>query len=263
MMAKQSQEPWFLIQQRILVGDVPQKSPGVTFGLMGLASIALGFIGCPPIPWGATAISITLSAILTIRKRLTWSKALLASVPAGAVLNTAGLAWHIAPITILLLQLALSFRKKVPKEVKIASLHKIDTSLTLLTTAGITCLASAFMIWYTRSRILLISYSPWLPIPFQIFTASIVNALIEEIIFRKTLFRTLENFGSPTIVAASGITFGLAHWSSGIPFGLIGVTSTTIYGLALSLLYNKTGSLTLPVLSHIIVNAITLGSLTC
>ena len=146
---------------------------------------------------------------------------------------------------------------------KIASLHKIDTSLTLLTTAGITCLASAFMIWYTRSRILLISYSPWLPIPFQIFTASIVNALIEEIIFRKTLFRTLENFGSPTIVAASGITFGLAHWSSGIPFGLIGVTSTTIYGLALSLLYNKTGSLTLPVLSHIIVNAITLGSLTC
>ena len=155
----------------------------------------------------------TLFRSTAIRKRLTWSKALLASVPAGAVLNTAGLAWHIAPITILLLQLALSFRKKAPKEVKIASLHKIDTSLTLLTTAGITCLASAFMIWYTRSRILLISYSPWLPIPFQIFTASIVNALIEEIIFRKTLFRTLENFGSSTIVAASGITFGLAHWS--------------------------------------------------
>ena len=75
-MAKQSQEPWFLIRQRILVGDVPQKSPGVTFGLIGLASIALGFIVCPPIPWGATAISITLSVILTIRKRLTWSNAL-------------------------------------------------------------------------------------------------------------------------------------------------------------------------------------------
>ena len=83
----------------------------------------------------------------------------------------------------------------------------------------------------------------------------VVGAVVEETVFRGFVLTELERAGVSrwAQLLASGVTFGLIH----IGFSLWGMAITFLLGLALALLYQAgQRSLTPPVLSHALINAI-------
>lgn len=81
--------------------------------------------------------------------------------------------------------------------------------------------------------------------------ATLVAPVMEELLFRRTLFRKWRlRIGSRKALLLTSILFGLPHWGELIPSTLMGVTFV--------LLYTSTRSLWSPMLFHIINNAMSL-----
>jgi membrane protease YdiL (CAAX protease family) len=92
-----------------------------------------------------------------------------------------------------------------------------------------------------------------------VITAGIVfcvlNATLEELVFRGVLFDALESkWGSWFTVAATSLLFGVAH-AHGYPSGIIGVCMASLFGLVMGLLRLRTGGLVLPIAAHIVADA--------
>lgn len=84
---------------------------------------------------------------------------------------------------------------------------------------------------------------------------SIVNATLEEFVFRGVIFDALASQYSvwPT-VAITATMFGLGHLR-GYPSGIIGACLATAFGLLMGLLRIWTGGLALPIAAHISADA--------
>jgi membrane protease YdiL (CAAX protease family) len=84
---------------------------------------------------------------------------------------------------------------------------------------------------------------------------SLFNAYTEELVFRKASLQLLTSKGgaAPAIVL-SALSFGVSHYSFGIPSGLVGALLALAFGLALGVLFLRSQSLILPVAAHISVN---------
>jgi membrane protease YdiL (CAAX protease family) len=90
---------------------------------------------------------------------------------------------------------------------------------------------------------------------------SVLNALLEEIIFRGILYEALAaEWGTSVAIVGSAVLFGLGHLR-GYPPGLMGAALAGIYGLALALLRWWTGGLVLAIGSHICADATIFGIL--
>jgi membrane protease YdiL (CAAX protease family) len=80
---------------------------------------------------------------------------------------------------------------------------------------------------------------------------SLLNALMEELIFRGVLWDGIEaQRGWPTALVVSSIAFCLGH-ANGYPPGALGLVLTSLYGLMLGLLRRKSDGLALPYLAHV------------
>lgn len=84
---------------------------------------------------------------------------------------------------------------------------------------------------------------------------SLLNALLEELVFRGVLQDALESQFRPiTALLLQASCFGMAHYQ-GYPMGALGVLLAAIYGLLLGWLRNWVGGLAAPVLIHVCADA--------
>lgn len=82
-------------------------------------------------------------------------------------------------------------------------------------------------------------------------TFSLLNALMEEVIFRSILFDGLSaRLGVPIALVAQAVAFGLAH-RHGYPPGHVGTVLAGVFGFALGVLRLRSGGLLLPYMPHV------------
>jgi uncharacterized protein len=88
---------------------------------------------------------------------------------------------------------------------------------------------------------------------------SVLNALMEELIFRGVLYDALEaQRGWRTAVAATAVAFGWAHLN-GYPPGVVGGVLAGIYGVMLGLLRRLADGLAAPFAAHVVADATIFG----
>jgi membrane protease YdiL (CAAX protease family) len=84
---------------------------------------------------------------------------------------------------------------------------------------------------------------------------SVVNALLEEILFRGILYEALDaEYGLWPAVVMQGIVFGIIH-AQGVPRGTVGIVMASIYGVMLGWLRHLSGGLLWPFVAHIFADA--------
>jgi membrane protease YdiL (CAAX protease family) len=84
---------------------------------------------------------------------------------------------------------------------------------------------------------------------------SLLNAVLEEFVFRGILFDALlVRWGGPVTVAVTSLLFGLGHLH-GYPPGPLGAGLAGLFGCALGVLRLRTGGLALPIAAHIAADA--------
>jgi membrane protease YdiL (CAAX protease family) len=84
----------------------------------------------------------------------------------------------------------------------------------------------------------------------------VVNALLEEVVFRGVVYDAFESVlgrGRAPLVAQA-VAFGLAHWH-GFPRGVVGVGMAFVYGLMLGELRRRARGLLAPVVAHVFADA--------
>jgi len=85
---------------------------------------------------------------------------------------------------------------------------------------------------------------------------SVVNALLEEFIWRALLLRWLMAFMSPAgAVILQAISFGAAHFM-GFPSGFIGAGLAGIYAVMLGALAILSGGILAAILAHIVADGV-------
>jgi membrane protease YdiL (CAAX protease family) len=85
---------------------------------------------------------------------------------------------------------------------------------------------------------------------------ALVNALLEEMIFRGILLDALDSqIGIKGAIAAQALAFGLLH-KEGYPPGPMGICLATIYGVMLGWLRERSQGLLMPWATHIIADTI-------
>jgi membrane protease YdiL (CAAX protease family) len=90
---------------------------------------------------------------------------------------------------------------------------------------------------------------------------SVVNATLEELVFRGVLFDALQSqWGTWGTVAGTALLFGLGHLH-GYPSGLVGACLAALFGIALGALRLWTGGLALPIVAHMAADATIYGIL--
>jgi membrane protease YdiL (CAAX protease family) len=103
---------------------------------------------------------------------------------------------------------------------------------------------------------------PWAfqhPVAFLILF-SIVNALLEELLFRGILFDSLASqIGLFWTLLIQAAVFGYGHMLGGYPPGVLGAVLAGIFGLLQGLLRLHSGGLAAPWLSHIVADAVIVG----
>jgi membrane protease YdiL (CAAX protease family) len=92
---------------------------------------------------------------------------------------------------------------------------------------------------------------------------SVINALLEELIFRGLLWEVAAaEWNEPVALAATSVMFGLGHLH-GYPPGPLGAVLAGVFGLSLGLLRWWTGGLGLAIAVHICADATIFGLLSC
>lgn len=90
---------------------------------------------------------------------------------------------------------------------------------------------------------------------------TIVNAVLEELVFRGILFDALQSqWGKWVTLVATAALFGFGHLR-GYPSGPLGASLAALFGLAIGGLRLWTGGLALPILAHMSADATIYGIL--
>ncbi len=85
---------------------------------------------------------------------------------------------------------------------------------------------------------------------------SVLNAALEEVIWRGLLLRWMSDFlPAGTAVVAQAVSFGAAHYI-GFPSGPVGVGLATLYGLMLGALALRSKGLLAPFFAHIVTDMV-------
>lgn len=89
------------------------------------------------------------------------------------------------------------------------------------------------------------------------------NAVLEEVVWRGAILGLLLEAGlrARYAVGLQALSFGVAHWQSGIPSGPLGAVASALLGLALGVVAHRSGSLALPIAVHWVVDMVIFFSL--
>jgi len=84
---------------------------------------------------------------------------------------------------------------------------------------------------------------------------TILNATLEELVFRGVLFDALRSqWGAWVTLAATALLFGLGHLR-GYPSGVVGACLAALFGFAMGVLRLWTGGVALPIVAHMAADA--------
>ncbi len=84
---------------------------------------------------------------------------------------------------------------------------------------------------------------------------AVVNAVLEELVFRGVLQSSLEpTFGAAGAILLQAVSFGVEH-AHGIPRGPVGVLLAGTWAVMLGVLRRHTGGLLAPVVAHVVADA--------
>ena len=90
----------------------------------------------------------------------------------------------------------------------------------------------------------------WIVNAVRFASISIISPAVEEMLFRGIVLRTIAIRWSLNIgIFISSIAFGILHYSGGNPIG------ATAFGIAMAILYLRSGSLLVPCCTHMLNNA--------
>ncbi|MXY77254.1 MAG: CPBP family intramembrane metalloprotease [Acidimicrobiia bacterium] len=92
--------------------------------------------------------------------------------------------------------------------------------------------------------------------------AAVVNAVVEEAVYRGIVQDSLERVLRPGVTALvmQAAVFAALHFPSGILQGLAGVGLAFLYGLMLGLLRRRSGGLAVPVIAHTVTDLVIVGA---
>ncbi len=146
---------------------------------------------------------------------------------------------------------AVNFRKVSAKAAGLSAI--VGIALNIVTMAFLRSLPESILAGYAESSSGLMNQKFGL----AILSTVIAAPIIEEIIFRGLIYDRLKK-GIPTVVAIiiSSLLFGLAH---GQP---VWICYTTVMGITLAIIYNRTNSIAATIASHLAYNftSVLLGS---
>lgn len=92
-------------------------------------------------------------------------------------------------------------------------------------------------------------------------TFSVVNAILEEFIWRGLLLQWLRGFTAPAVaVLLQAASFGAAHYL-GFPSGFVGAGLAAVYGAVLGALALRSRGLLAPIIAHVVADAVIFGIL--
>jgi membrane protease YdiL (CAAX protease family) len=146
---------------------------------------------------------------------------------------------------------------------------RCDGTVLALTLTTIVTASAALLLWYGQYRHdtdleNLGDQIPDWPLPCLLLAGvgfSVLNAVLEEIIFRGVLYEALvDGYGPLAAVCIQAIAFGVVH-AHGFPRGVIGVAMATLYGLVLGVLRQRSGGLVAPLVAHVFADATIFGIL--
>jgi len=123
--------------------------------------------------------------------------------------------------------------------------------------------AIALVVWHQLLRsdlsdlIAMIPAMPALLLPLACLGFAIVNAIIEELIWRGILWDMLAKVTSnaPLVIGLQAVSFGLFH-IHGFPRGAIGVAMATVYGMFLGVIRHRTQGLGAVVVTHVFADIV-------
>ncbi|MGD2109575.1 MAG: type II CAAX endopeptidase family protein [Phycisphaerae bacterium] len=121
----------------------------------------------------------------------------------------------------------------------------------------------ALVVWHELARpdlgdlLAMIPVMPALLLPLACLGFAIVNAIIEELIWRGIIWEMLAgSIGSTAlIIVLQAVSFGLFH-IHGFPRGVIGVVMASVYGVALGWIRHRTGGLGAVIVTHVFADIV-------
>jgi hypothetical protein len=133
----------------------------------------------------------------------------------------------------------------------------------LLMVATILLSSAALVFWFLLSKPEVSQWAaaiPHWPTPLLVAAClgfSILNAIIEEAIYRGVLMQALDAvFGvSYFPVVLQAVPFGLIHLA-GVPNGAFGVIMAGVYGLMLGFIRRRSGGMLAPIATHILADVV-------
>jgi len=123
--------------------------------------------------------------------------------------------------------------------------------------------AVSLIIWYRLFDPDIAEFTAFLPrapgvvLPTAGLAFSLVNALVEECIYRGILWEGLQDITRSwkATLIVHALIFGVAHWW-GVPNGVVGVVMAVIYGLMMGIVRHISGGLLLPIVVHVFADLV-------
>ena len=93
---------------------------------------------------------------------------------------------------------------------------------------------------------------PFILVPLAGIGFALLNGVMEEFAFRGIIMHGFDcAFNDDTIsIVLQALSFGLIHYDSGFPNGLMGTAMTFIYGILLGLTRNMSKGMLAPIITH-------------
>jgi len=230
------------------------------FGVVGVMPVA-------PAGWHvpmAIAVSVVFLGAALTQDRVTVSLALFCAILAGASVLNQWRVWPmhlVVPLLVYAVAVALvpSLRDPVAG-LRWGRFDKGTAGLFVLVVAGS---STALVLWYALAspnvddlRAQIPSWPTWV-LPLAGLGFAVVNAIIEELVWRGLLWELLRRAGLATwaVILLQAASFGLIH-IGGFPRGWMGVAMAALYGLFLGLMRQRAGGLVPPIIAHIVADAV-------
>jgi membrane protease YdiL (CAAX protease family) len=140
---------------------------------------------------------------------------------------------------------------------------RFDPTVGLLIAATILLSSGALVVWFLLSRPDVgrwVAAIPAWPVPLLVVAGlgfSVLNAVIEEAIYRGVLMQALDAvFGVGYLsVVLQAVPFGLVHLA-GVPNGVFGAGMAGVYGLMLGLIRRRARGMLAPIATHVLADVV-------
>jgi uncharacterized protein len=192
--------------------------PAVRVAVLGLLLAAIGVTGLPFGLWWATAV-VALLATRTesLRPRTGW-------LPSG---KSSTVAQVLTATTVVLAPIVLVAWLSTGPQLGEATIRLVEAA----------------------------REASWLAIGVFVAIFVMVNAVVEEVVYRQVVYEAARSVLSPApAVIVQAAAFATLH-VEGFPAGLAGVGLAFLYGMALGVIRSLTGGLRLPIAAHIVADA--------